>query len=195
MVFLLRRPPRLFLAPPVPPAAATLVQERAAPGRGFLGEPKSPKSRVQGRRSPQVVVQGAKAPVDGCPEGEPKSPSGRSRCRNTGRGPGRGKSWPWDARGADSPLPCPPKPVAEAGRWVQGEPQSPGAMQRRTLPSRSGLDARTRLDNPLARTSARRSSLGIPGGSAGDGKSPRKVSAVLPAHTLYIFSLADCAPS
>ena len=48
---------------------------------------------------------------------------------------------------------------AQAGRWVQGEPQSPWPP---------GLFAGAE-----------------PGGSAGDGQSPRKVRAVVPAHTLY----------
>ena len=50
---------------------------------------------------------------------------------------------------------------AQAGRWVQGEPQSPWPP---------GLSAGAE-----------------PGGSAGDGQSPRKVRAVVPAHTLYSF--------
>ena len=65
-------------------------------------------------------------------------------------------------KGRGSPLPCPPQPI----RRRRGD----GSRESRNLHGRPAyLPGRN------------------PGGSAGDGQSPRKVRAVVPAHTLYSF--------
>ena len=72
-------------------------------------------------------------------------------------------------------------------RWVQGEPKSPWSRCNGDHVASAGtgsmpVSASARLINPLARRSSkeRLSPRDCPGGSAGDGQSPRKVRAVLP---------------
>ena len=52
------------------------------------------------------------------------------------------------------------------------------------------VSASGRLNNPLARRSSKSglSPRDCPGGSAGDGKSPRKVRRGTTAHTLYVLN-------
>src|SRR5262249_33278410 len=99
------------------------------------------------------------------------------------------KSWSRVARGRDR----------SPARWVRGEPKSPCvAMQRRSrCVSRDGLDARQRkrpAEQSLGETLPRSGrALGIPGGSAGDGKPPRKVWRGTTAHPSYVLN-GDAPP-
>lgn len=122
-------------------------------------------SLVESGAETPVVVQGAKALIDACPEGEPKSPFGRG------------------GKGHESPL-------------LDGSRESEFAlavMQRRNVAlSPNGLDGLSGLINRLAKNVPKTfAPSDSQGGSAGDGKSPRKVGAVLPAHTLYNSTLAN----
>ncbi len=161
-------------------ASARLAPAWSVPsGNGRSG--RSPRQFLAASAPRQAPgVQGAQPPalVDGCPEGEPTSPSGRSRCRNTGRGPGR-----------ESP-----------GRGLQGGATAPlldGSRESRSLPgrdatarrcvSRDGLDARQRqrrLNNPLARRSSKSGrALGIAlGGPRGMGNPPARWARYYRAH-------------
>src|SRR6056297_243499 len=98
-----------------------------AAAAGHLRSPSPSSHRRHGRlraRGPApkslVAVQGANALVDGFPKGEPKSPYGRSRCRNTDRGPGcenpgRG------IEGARKPLVWFPKGTKALWSWFSAE--------------------------------------------------------------------------
>ena len=89
------------------------------------------------------------------------------------------------ARGCDHPL----------ARWVQGEPKSPCvAMQRRpgcAQPGRARCPSALKrpVDQSLGETLRKGAGepRDCPGGCAGDGKSPRKVSAVLPRTPCTFF--------
>ena len=131
--------------------------------RRFLAAPRAPPGGSRGALRPPRSM--------GVRKGEPKSPSGRSRRRNAGRGPGR-----------ESP-----------GRGLQGGATVPlldGSRESRSLPvsrcngdtvalSREGsmpVSASVRLNNPLARRSQKeRASLGIAlGGPRGMGNPPAR---------------------
>src|SRR5512132_2987114 len=74
MAFSAMGTPRPFLAPPVAPVAAPVIQERAALGRWVAQGRAEFSPWVEAGAETPVVVQGAKAPVDGCPEGERSLP-------------------------------------------------------------------------------------------------------------------------
>ena len=150
------------------PALASLVPRRSRPRR----------PGVQGGCQRPLLV-------DGCPEGEPTSPS-RSKPAPKRRSWSRTrKSWSRVARGRDLP----------PARWVQGEPKSPWSRCNGDV--RCAQPGRARCPSALKRPADQ--SLGdsapkerheprdFPGGSAGDGKSPRKVSAVLPRTPCTFF--------
>ena len=113
---------------------------------------------------PRAAGSGVATPVDGIPKGEPKSPFGRSRCRNTGPGFQGAAMRPlvWVVRGTkalDSQLRQPTQLCCFGPMGVQGESEvSSGRGETPKSFPQSGVSHTTRRTepNPLVKIAIKR---------------------------------------